>query len=197
MTAIVQVRLEFTWLAQTCYNITYWELPDDSPGTYEDLALEIEGIWGEYPQNQAVACTLDAITCRSFDSNPPFSVYVPMPGGPVAGTGTGGSMPTQLAPVITLSFVGEPPNRGRVYHVGTPVSNHETTGLLKAGAVGSLLAQYQALTGGLSLGAGTAQMLIARPNFSSNFISLYNEVGAVSVSPIYGTQRRRRIGSGS
>jgi len=139
--------------------------------------------------------SIDNITYTFNESLPIYSLTYDFTLGLLTGGSSTDPLPTTVAMLVSTSFAGPPPNRGRVYLAGF-TEGAVTGGIFTVAAYGTAEALVADWADGLAYTGGTAFLRIARRN-NDGTIAISSPVTSVIGRQIPATQRRRRIGVGS
>lgn len=137
------------------------------------------------------------ITFKYNASFPSFSVFTGFTAGDFVGTASGPAT-TQSAVLVSTSYAGPKPNRGRTYFGGNIKANLDATGRWTAATRDSRVDFITALRDGIlwNGGAQVSQLRIARLN-AQGTITFSNPVESVRGTTIPRTQKRRVVDVGS
>ena len=138
--------------------------------------------------------TLDSITVAFIDvDHISFSVEIPFTEGQLIGQNIADVLPTQCAMLVSTSFVGAKPNRGRVYFAGL-CENNTNGNVMNATVVTDFETLVESWRDGVSDAPDTVFLRImgrpspTRPSYLSSPVDLVTGRARI------GTQRRRRRG---
>lgn len=197
--ADVTIRLDARLFGNVVNNVTVWS---NGPETQEDResfvdAFRLDFIAAGVLNDLVTDWQLDGLTFIYNETVPSFSVTVPFPGGPLVGDGTGDTVATQTALLVSTQYVGPPPNRGRIYFAGLEKDNLGSSGFWAAAVVDQFQELVTGWSQGLSYAGGSnvAFLRIARRNPDGS-LDITNPVEEAIGRRNPTTQRRRRIGQG-
>lgn len=192
-----QVRFDQTWLGETIYNVTYWQLPGSDEAALEAYADAVRASFVTHILSMmSDDWSLDSLTVRQMDGGLPFSQLVGFTLGQLVGGATGENLARQTALLVSTAALAGRPNRGRLYFGGLTEFTNTALGNAQATHVDAFEAMVLDWANGLTTAVGDAFLRIARPNFLTNLWTASNAVSFVSGRTIWATQRRRRPGVG-
>lgn len=192
-----QIVFNQRWQGQEMRNVTTWSnLPTDLTEA-QSLADAIRQTFSVNapPAEWHNGWTLYSLTFVYNDSAPIFSIELPFTLGAFTGGNAGDPLPAQIAQLVSLKYIGPPPNRGRIYFAGG-VENSLSGGQFTVGNVSIRVDLVQAWADGVAFSGGSAFLRIGRKN-EFGILTLSSPVNSVIGEPIPATQRRRRVGVGT
>lgn len=194
----VRVSVEFQWGSVTAVLTLWFEgIAPFSQEGLEDFGDELRTwVTGDLMPELSTEISATGITLVAQDSASSPSVFVPI-APPVAGVGTGGSVPTSSAAVVTFRtpFRGRS-FRGRNYIPGVTDAAQASAGVLSAGTVTGLLSAYTALAV-VADAAGVDHVVASRVTGGApRTQGLTTPITAYSMDTPLRSQRRRQVGVG-
>lgn len=186
-----------TYLGQQVKNVTVWSNVTTDPVELQSFADSIRNSWstqiGTLNSND---WSLDDLTVIYNAVAPVFSTQVGFTAGPLQGGGTADAAVSQVALLVSTSFFGPPPNRGRVYFAGLTNGQLTDGGLWNSAAVDAFRGLVESWADGVPAGENIYFLRIARRS-PEGLLVTSSPVQSVRSRFIPATQRRRRIGQGS
>lgn len=190
-----QVTLNQTWLGEVVKNVMNFQTPNNDPTTLVELA---DGLRAAYVTDIVTFLgqnwTLDSVTFREFNGSPPFSQEVPFTQGPLNGGNGSEGMPPEVALLVTTTYLGSAPNRGRIYLPGGCINliddGRWSTGFTAAGQ--NLVTAF---INGIPLSVGSAFLRIARIDDVNNVWTLDNPAETAIARTNTGSMRSRSFSS--
>jgi len=163
------------------------EVADAIRQAYEDEGISV---------HCATSWEIFGVTFRYNATFPAFSVLVPFTGGPLNGVQSA-SQANQVALLVSTQFVGQTPNRGRVYFGGLAETALDNDGQFGSLAVNDFVALVEGFRDGIAYSgiSGNATLRIATRSFAGT-ITTNNPVESVLGVTNPSTQRKRRVGVG-
>jgi hypothetical protein len=185
-----------TLLGKSIANVTAWNNFTEDETQIQNFADSLRASYANLvAEFLHPAWSLDNLTISFLDDDHvSYSIVVPFTSGPLVGTVGSDNLATQTALLISTSFIGPKPNRGRVYFAGLSESS-----LNSSQWTFSVAAEFRDMVlgwaDGINVGSNTVFLRIMRrpsavfPSYVSSPVT-----GAV-VRSFPATQRRRRLGS--
>lgn len=190
--ANVEITLNQTVSGVEIVNVMSWQTPDTDAGTLQAL---VDGIRGRFNADVAdsFASTwfLNTASVRIFDGGAPFTTEFAFGLGPLQGTSAVEALPRQSALLVSLTYTGPRPNRGRQFYGGL-AENSWDGDAWDAGTIADFQNMWGQFILGLVTPNGTCFPRIARKNYLTNTWDLDNPVENAIVRPYARTQKGRR-----
>ena len=188
------VAVRQTLLNEQVANVMGFSNVSEDEGELQDLADAIRQAWSaNLDDDLTVQWSMDDVLVSFIDNDHiSHSIPVAFTGGPLVGTNNGDPLATQNALLITTSYVGPRPNRGRVYIAGL-TEGATADGIFTGGVRTSGVNAISFLANGFPIGQTQSFMRIVgrpnddRPNYVSSPITNVGSHGPVR------SQRRRSL----
>lgn len=176
-------------------NVMNWQLSLSTPAYLQSFT---DSLAASYVSNVTIHLANDwsfnSVVFRQMDGGAPFTTEFIPAGGAFAGVDGAEVLPTTVCLLVSTTFVGSRPNRGRIYFAGTTEGSQSNSGYSSAirTAFSNMVTSWGT---GLAVSGGTAFLRIARTDFPLNLWPLDNPVDAAVARTNPATQRKRRLGS--
>lgn len=192
----VTVVANQTYQGQLVQNVlVFSNMPSDVP-SLQQFADAFRGLWStQLASEQAPQWQLDNMTFIFNESLPIYSVTLDFTLGVLVGQNVADGLPTQVSCLVSTTYLGEPPNRGRVYFSGLTESG-TAVGLFTSQVYLACQNLVDEWIDGITYGLNTAFLRIAR-RLPDGTIEKTNPAEAAIGRDVPAVQRRRRIGQGA
>lgn len=188
------VSLNQTLYDKAIANVTCWDNVQEDSAWLQAFADQLRDTANDHWDNHMVlGWTLDDITVSFIDGDHiDYSVPVSFTSGDLQGNVVTDGMPGGAAALISTSFVGGPPNRGRVYFSGGAESG-QADGRWDNPMMSDLKEMVEDWAAGYTiLGSSTSLQILRRPSaVFSTYVA--NPVEFVVRTDVTRSQRRRNL----
>lgn len=194
--AIYMLTAKQTLLAQEVRNVLYYSTQDETTAGLQAIVDGLRSAWSANLAGDLVPeWQLYGVDVRKVDVAGQPTIEYAFTSGVLDGAGTGDSVATQVAGLVSFTALTSKPNRARSYLAGLQESalTDSQWGTLILGRMEGWGTDTLDPTGGTI--TGVARLTVSWDSFHTYVLggNILTEVRAV---PVPGTQRRRRIGIG-